>query len=613
MVRLLAPVFVLVLLSLSAILAGAPPRRADLTILNRGDVSTLDVTQMSWLQDFRVASMLFEGLTRQEFSTGQPRIVPGVAESWEASPDARTYTFRLRGDARWSNGEAVTAHDFIYSWRRSLLPENGADYAKLFHLLRGGAEFYRWRAAELAAFARADHPDRRAAAEDLWRRTLERFDREVGLSAPDDRTLRVELERPVPYFLDLAAFAALYPQYPPAIRACERVDPVTGGLLSDPGWAAAGRLVSNGPMVLEAWRFKREMRLTRNPDYWDKQAVRVGSVLIPSIADGNAQVIAFRTGAVDWTSDVTPGYRGEMLRLKAEFLAEHREQVEALRAQGLGPARIDEELPRDPRNIVHAFPSFGTYFYNFNCRERLADGRPNPFADPRVRRAFARTVDKRAIVGSVRRIGEPVIGSLVPPGSIPGYETPRGLEFDPALAARELAEAGYPGGRGFPPVELLFNREGEHDLIAQAAARDWERHLGVRVRLEQKEVRTFREAVKSGAFMISRASWFGDYADPTTFLDINRTGDGNNDRGYSSEEYDGLLSAASDEADPKARLRLLERAEVILVERDLPLVPLFQYSQIYLYEPWRLRGMNDHPLQTQHLERLERIPAPARP
>lgn len=601
--RLLLPLALLAAVIALALRSGQEPPRADFVFLNRGEVSTLDVPQMSWLQDFRVATLLYEGLTANDVFSREMRVVPAAAERWEVSQDGRTYTFHLRAGAAWSNGTPLTSGDFVFSWRRSMLPENGADYAKLFHLIRGGEAFTKWRADRLAAFAgRTDIPDRPAAARALWEETRRRFDETVGLRTPDARTLVVELERPVPYFLDLTSFVAFVPQYPPAIEAMERLDPATGAVRTGTDWTRPGNLVTNGPFVLASARFKRDMRLERNPRYWNPSAVGVDSIAIPAIADGNAQVIAFTTGAVDWTSDVTPPYRGEMLRRKEAFYAAHAAEVAALRSQGVDAVEIDRRLPPDPRANIHAFPSFGTYFYNFNCRERLADGRANPFADARVRRAFARAIDKRAIVDHVRRVGEPPARTLIPPGSIGGYESPEGLGFDPEEARRELAAAGHEGGKGLPTIELLFNREGEHDQIAQAVAKDWERHLGVSVRLVQKEVRVFREDVKSGRFMVSRGTWFGDYGDPTTFLDINRTGDGNNDRGYTSGAYDGLLARAAEETDASARMALLREAERLVVERDMPLVPLFQYSQLYLFDAHKVSGITPHPRQVQHLQ-----------
>jgi oligopeptide transport system substrate-binding protein len=349
------------------------------------------------------------------------------------------------------------------------------------------------------------------------------------------------------------------------------------------------------------WRFKRDMRMEKSPTFWDQKLLNVDSIAIPSIEDPNAQVLAFETGAVDWVSDVVTPYRTEMIEAKHQFYAEHRAEYEALKAQGLDPIEIDRRLPPDKRNRISVLPALGVYFYNFNCLPKLADGRDNPFHDARVRRAFAMAIDKQALTEHVRRLGERVVSTLIPPGGIPGYSSPKGLPYDPEAARKVLAEAGYPDGNGFITVEVLFNKEGGHDLIAQAIAKDWERNLGVSVLLQQKEIKVFREDLKGANYMTSRAGWFADFGDPITFLDIHRTGDGNNDRKYSSPKFDAMMDAAANEVDPAVRFKILSEAERYLVEEEMPVVPLFQYEQLYLFDPHKLTGISSHPRQDQVL------------
>ncbi len=602
MAKLLVPLLVLVALGAAAWSTGGREPRADFTFCNDREVSTLDLAQMTWMQDLRVARLLYEGLTRADVMSAGFGPLPGVAERWDISPDALTYTFHLRADARWSNGEPVTAHDFVYAWRRCLLPDHAADYFALFAKIQGGRAFYDWRTARLAEFAKdSSIADRDAAARDLWLATQRRFDELVGVRAVDARTLVVTLERPVPYFLDLTSFPPFYPVHPALVRAHEHLDPATGMVKTRTDWTKPPRLVTNGPFVVTRWRFKRDMRLEANPHWWNRASLSLRTIEIPAIDDPNAGVLAFRTGAIDWMPDVIPQYRGEMLARKQAFHAEHAAEAESLRAQGLDPIEVDRRLPRDPRNTIHVFPAFGTYFYNFNCQARLPDGRVNPFHDPRVRRAFALAVDKDTIAREIRRVGEPVAHTLIPPGSIAGYDGPTGLAHDPELARRLLAEAGFPGGKGFIEVEILFNKDQGHDLIAQSIARDWTRHLGVEVSLRTKELKVFREDLKRGNFMVSRASWFGDYGDPTTFLDISRAADGNNDRKYAGMRFESLLDRAEAERDPRVRLGLLADAERILIEEDLPMIPIFHYVEIHLFDPRRITGISSHPRQTQNL------------
>lgn len=602
-----APLVVLLLVIVAALLGDKPQPRADFSFINRGDVTTLDLALMSWQQDLRVARVLYEGLTKNDIFTWDYQNKPGVAERWEVSDDGRTYTFHLRDNAKWSNGEPVTAEDFRYSWRRCMLPDLAGDYAKLFTLIKGGDEFYHWRANALKEFAasRLAGKEREAAANALWEETLQRFDTTVQLRAPDSRTLVVELVRPTPHFLDLTSFAIFYPIYPPLVEAYQSIDPQTAYVKSNPDWTKPPHLISNGPFVLKTWRFKRDMRLERNPHWWNQEALSIESISIPTIEDPNAGVLAFKTGVVQWVSDVSAPYRGDMIAQRDQFFAEHADEVAKMRAEGLDPVEIARRLPRDPRAHIHTFDAFGTYFYNFNCLPMLKDGRKNPFADPRVRRAFTMAIDRGAIVDDVRRSGERVSQTLIPPNSIRGYTSPKGVPFDPAAARALLAEAGFPNGEGFITVEILFNKDSGHDLIAQAIARNWEQYLGVKVILQQKEIKVFREDVKEANYMVSRGSWFGDYGHPTTFLDLSRDGNGNNDRKYASPQFEALMDAADNEPDFQQSMDLYAQAERLLVDEDLPIAPIFQYVQIYLFDPHVLAGISSHPRQEQNMYEVD--------
>ena len=612
MLRLFVPILLLMALIGVSVLSDNPTPRADLVFINSSDVNTLDPQRMSWMHDLRTARLLYEGLVRNDVLSNDFEIEPAVAKSWEVSEDAKTYTFHLRQDARWSNGEPVTAEDFRYSWRRAMLPDLVSDYVAMFMNVKGAQAFYDWRLEQLDAFGDREFNSptaRQQGAYDLWNQTRAKFDELVGMHAPDEYTLVIELEKPLPYFLDLCAFAVFSPVYEPLVSQYERPDPQTARLIRRPGWTQGGVLISNGAFTLERWRMKRDMRLEKNTYYWDRDNIAIDSIDIPSINDPNAGVLAYQTGAIDWIADVTAPYRGEMVAQKLDFLAEHAEEVEKLRAQGLDQYTIDRMLPPDPRSHTHAVSSFGTYFYNFNCKPYLPDGQPNPFADARVRRAFAMCIDKRAIADQVRRLGEPVASTLIPPGSIGGYTSPKGLPnistaetnaereaiIDQAKAL--LEEANYP--KDFV-VTLSFNKDAGHDLIAQTVAKSWQKHLGIQTRLDQKEIKIFRDELKDKQYMTARAGWFGDYGDPTTFLDINHSNDGNNDRAYNNPIYDNLLLRASNELDPEKRMALLSEAERILVEEDLPLVPIFHYATIYMFDPHKITGLSTHPRTKQN-------------
>lgn len=606
MLRLLVPFVLLLAVVGASVLSDRPLPKADFTFVNRGDVTTLDIQRMSWMQDFRVARLLWEGLVRPDVFSHEYTSQPAAAERWEVSPDRLRYTFHLRKDGKWSNGEPVRAGEFVYSWRRAMLPECGSDYIGQFHLVRGAAAFTKWRTEAMQAFAKdRGIEDRAAGAEALWRETLAKFDEMVGVKAPDDLTLVVELERPVPYFLDMLNLLVFAPVYPPLVDRFESLDPETGQRKFEAGWTQPPYLVTNGPFKLVLWRFKRDMRMEVNEHYWNRAALNIDSISVPTITDGNAAVLAFKSGALDWSTDVVPEYKSDMLADKQRFYREHWAEYRALVERGLDPIEIDRHLPPDPRKNIHAIPAFGTYFYNFNCLPRLRDGRANPFHDARVRRAFAMAVDRRSLCENVRRTGEPPAGALIPPGSVGGYTSPKGVPFDPAAARKLLAEAGYPDPSKFMTVTILFNKDGGHDKIAQAVAKNWQQHLGVSVALEQKEITIIRDDLKNANYMVSRGSWYGDYGDPTTFLDLSRTGDGNNDRKYSNPAYDALLDRAAAEADPQKRLDILSEAERMQVEEELPVLPLFHYAQIYLFDADRISGISAHPRQEQNLHLID--------
>lgn len=590
MIRLVLPALLVALLVVAALRTDRPHARAGLTYVDASPAFTLDPQRIAYEQDIRFGNALYEGLVRWDPETFEA--LPGVAEAWEIDGDGLRFTFHLRADARWSNGDPVAAGDFVHSWRRGLLPDTAGDYAKILFSVRGARAFFDWRVGALRDYAARPAEERtELAAMRMWEETVERFATGVGVRATDARTLVVELERPLPYFLDLMAFVPTFPAHPATVDAWSRVDGKTGRIEQDHGWTKPGLLVSNGPYRLTSWRFKRDMRLERNPYYWDRASVREESIEARVIEDPNTRVLAFRTGAVDWVTDVHAEYLPELLA----------------------------EAEGSERPTIHGFDRFGTYFWSFNCTPTLPGGRNNPFADARVRRAFAMSVDKRAIVEHLRRVGERVAETFVPRGSIRGYDEDgslRGLGLDPAGAREELARAGWRAheaggelrnerGEPFPVVTLLASTGSYHVLIAQAMASMWEKTLGVRTSIVVKETKTYRDDLKRKDYMLARGGWFGDYADPTSFLNVHVTGDGNNDRGYSCAAFDALMARAADETDGARRHEILEEAEQLSLDEAV-ILPIWVYRQFYQYDGDRVTGVTSHPRMAQFLHLIER-------
>lgn len=499
--------------------------KAEFTFINRGEIGTLDPNRMSWAQDIRVGYALWEGLYALDPVT--IAAVPGCADPIELSEDKTVYTFHIRPEARWSDGGPVTSHDFAFAWQRML--EEPGDYTYLFHYIKGAKAYQE-------AFAK-DQPSAFA---------------DVGIKAVDDKTLVVTLNHPVGFFPDICAFP---PTFPLNERSMERflnreVFAKSGKRVYDKKFTLPPNLVTNGPYRLASWEFKRRLRLAASDHYWNKPAVRSKTIEVVSSDDPLWGLTIYDAGRVDWLSDLT-----------GELAAELREKG---------------------RKDLHVFPAFGTYFYSFNCQPTLPDGRTNPFADVRVRQAFSMAVNKRVIVDTITRLGEPITSNYIPPYAFEGYPVPKGQPHDVARAKQLLAEAGYPGGRGFPDVSLLFNNESQHGPIAQIVRRQWLDGLGVDVKLEGIEIKTFRQRLHGKDYAVARASWYGDYNDPSTFTDKYKSESENNDAAWKNPAYDALCARADVEKDERERLKLFAGAEQIMLDES-PILPLYHYMNVYLF------------------------------
>jgi oligopeptide transport system substrate-binding protein len=542
--------------------------RADFTYVNPSGIHTLDPARMSWTQDFRVALNLWEGLTIGHPQTTEP--VGGAALfPPEISEDRRTYRFTVLEDRRWSNGDAVVAEDFVRGWRRALEPGTAADYAFLFTDHIEGAEAYvRWRQECVGALG-AGAPS--GSLFDRWAAELEPRFAAVGIRAEDERTLVVQLRAPCPYFLDLTALAPFLPCHSSIelLRESHRGAAINaqGLVVYDPQWTKPDYhrngypgLVTNGAYRLEEWIFKQRARLAPNPHYRDAARLACRTIDMLEYDNVGASLLAYEAGKVDLLTDLGVPYDHEIARL----------------------ARSGE------RRDFHLCTLLATYFLNFNCVAPSVAGWPNPFLDRRVRKAFSLSIDREQLVEKVRKRGDRVAHSFVPPDSIPGYAPPAGLACDREEARRLLAEAGFPGGIGLPPVELLYVPNDAR--MCQAMARMWEETLNVRIELRSQESKTFAEEKAKHRYMLARGNWYADYSDPTTFLNCLATGNGNNDSGYSNLKYDALLGAAN-EAPKESRMALLRQAEAIVVEDDCPILPILHYTETIAIQP-HVRGLH---------------------
>jgi oligopeptide transport system substrate-binding protein len=477
------------------------------------DPETFDPGAMSGSVEGSVAYQIFEGLLSPPPGNGPP--VPGAAASWEVSDDGILWTFHLRPEGRWSNGDPLVAEDFRYAWLRILRGEVAADYVNFIRLLKNAEAF---EAGDVAAS-------------------------DVGVRAPDEHTLVLELERPVPYFLEIITFYTFFPVHRGSIEEHGQ----DGAFMAD-------TIVTNGPFRIREYRRRNRVHLERNPNYWGADEVALDEVYMEVVEDLAAQVSAFRDGRVDWADDL-PNNQLRSLRAMPEF---------------------------------HSADWLGVYFYRLNITHPQ-------LSDRRVRQALSLAINREELCRcTLDELYSPTAG-FVPP--IPGYPGVDLIRFDPDRARELMAEAGYADGAGFEPLELLYNTSENHRVIAEALQDIWQRELGIEVNLLNQEWKVYLESMDNLEYQVARAGWIGDYVDANTFLEMWRTGDSNNRTGFADATYDGLIDQAMAEQDPEERLRILTRAETRLLE-EMPIIPVYTYAQFHLLRPevqgWEMNTQNVH-------------------
>ena len=508
-------------------------RRPDFAFINRGDNKCLDPNGMSWMQDIRVAYALWEGLYTLDPVTLTP--VLGCADRATVDSTRTVWTLHIRPEARWTNGDRVKAGDFLFEWRRFL--ETPGEYTYLHYYVRGAKQY----ASEFADYV---------AAKEKGGTTRPAPDFSiVGEKALDERTLVVTLSDPVPFFPALLAFPPFFPMHEASMRPFRESD----GLHYRLDFTRPPNLVSNGPYRLAQLSFKRRLRMVASDYYWNRANVKSRVVDQVYADDGLAAYRTYERGEADWLSDVDAN-------LAAQILA------------------------KGGRDDLHVFPAFGTYFYTLNCLPNLPDGRENPLADVCVRKALAMSIDRDPIVRNVGRLGQPPSRTYIPPNVFEGYSSPPGLAYDPEQARKLLAQAGYRNGQGFPNLTILYNTDGIHADVAQIMRRQWLNNLNIQMDLQGVEVKVFGQMLHTQQYAVARASWYGDYADPTTFSDKYKSDSDDNDAKWSNAEYDRLCAEAQRETDQGRRLRLLGRAENILLN-EAPIIPLFTYVNAYMIRP----------------------------
>ena len=488
-----------------------PPGKVCLQYGNTSEPQTLDPHLSTGTWEDRIQSDILVGLTQSD-PAGKP--IPGMATSWDISPDGLVWTFHLR-DAKWSDGVPVTADDFVFSFRRLLDPKTASEYASVFFLVKGAQ----------AVNAGKAPPET------------------LGVSAPDARTVRIELTHPAPYLVELAKHHTMYPVPKHVVERWGEA------------WIKPEHFVGNGAYVLKEVRLGNYVRSVKNPLFWDAGKVCVDEVYYYPTTDSISAERRVARGELDLNTDMQSN-RIAFLRTK---------------------------MPAYVRTNTY----LGVVYLAFNTNPK--SGYP-PFRDKRVRQALAMAVDSDFIAYKLLRGGQTPAHTYTPPGlanygagAQPAHWAAWPLAKRQAEARRLLAEAGYGPGH---PLKLEIKHRNTQDpmLYMPAVQADW-KEIGVQATLAQQETQIAYADYRARAFQVADASWVADYNDATSFLDMQRSFYGPQNYGdYNNPEYDRLMALADNEPDVIKRAALMAKAEHIMLE-DAPVAPVYYLVNKNLVRP----------------------------
>lgn len=477
---------------------------------NGDEVQSLDPHKIEGVPEANVSRDLLEGLL---ISDAQGHPIPGVAESWE-NREGKVWTFHLRTNAKWSNGEPLTAQDFVYSWQRLADPKTASPYAS--YLQYGHLENID------AIIAGKKSPDT------------------LGVKALDAHTLQVTLSESVPYFYKLMTHPSVSPVYKPAVEKFGEK------------WTQPENWVGNGAFKLQSHVVNERIVLVRNPYYWDNAHTVLNKVTFLPISSEVSDVNRyFSEGGSDMTYNNLP-------------------------------IELFKKLQRDNPQELHVDPYLCTYYYEINNQKA-------PFTDPRVRTALKLGLDRDIIVNKVLAQGQKPAYSYTPPAT-DGAEVIKPEWFSWSQEKRNeeakklLAAAGYTADKPLS-FDLLYNTSDLHKKLAIAAAAIWKKNLGVNVRLDNQEWKSFLDTRHQGNFEVARAGWCADYNEPTSFLNTMLSSSSSNTSHYQSAAFDKVMADAAAASDEKARTALYTKAEQVL-DKDSVIVPVYYYANTRLVKPY---------------------------
>ena len=492
-----------------------PAEEFELNVNIASEPESIDPALNTAVDGAVMINHMFEGLYKWiDDGNGVAKLVLGQAESVDVNAEKTVYTFKIRENAKWSDGQAVTASDFVYSWQRLVDPATAADYCYMADILLNANEIM------------AGEKDKS----------------ELGVKAIDEHTLEVTLHTPCPYFEEIMAFPSLMPV---------RQDMIEKG--GDQWTFDLSTYVGNGPYKMESWEHNSKIRLVKSENYYDYAKLGPNAINFALMDDANAIYAAFNSGQLNFIEEVP--------------VAEIPTLVEQ------GKLNIDkyigtyyvcfqtQKAPFDDVRVRKAFSLAIDRNYIVEQITRTGQVPASGFVPYGVNDALGIEGDDfRTVGGNYMDVSK------------------EAYEANCEEARRLLAEAGYEGGAGFPVVEYLYNTSDNHKAIGEALQQMWQDELGVTVNLVNQEWNTFLQTRKEGNYSIARNGWIADYNDPMSFLDMWMTGGGNNDAQYSNAKYDDLIKQAKATNDPAERMKLMHEAEDILMGEDVVHAAIYFYT-----------------------------------
>lgn len=441
----------------------------------------------------------FEGLMKLD-ETGTPQL--GQAKDYKVSDDGKVYTFTLRDDIKWTDGEPVKAQDFIYAWERAIDPANATSYGYMFDVIKNGGEIY-------------------AGEEGV---SMDDF----GAVAKDDKTIEITLNAATPYFLELCAF----PNYMPVRQDVIEANPET--------WATdPATYVTNGPYKLSTWNHDSEMLYVKNENYYDVDKLGPDEIKFVLMEDDNAILAAFQNDEILF-ADSMPNDEIDAWRDKPEFNL----------AGQLGTYYVDFNCKQAPFDDVRVRKALSLAIDRNYIVEQIGKAGQQPAT------AFVPTgLSDNDPTKEFREVG----------GDYYSVDK-ADYEANVAEAKELLADAGYPDGKGFPKFEYMYNEGTGHQQVAEALQNMWKTQLGLDCTIVSQEWGVFIQTRQDGNYDVARDGWLGDYNDPITFIDMSTTTSGNNNAHWSNKEYDKLVNDVKTSSDRAERYTKMHEAEDILME-----------------------------------------------